>query len=72
MKLCLILGVLAALAPGVSATPVARPHPKPAVEVGPQPARAVQPSAPPRQLSLQERAELRRQLQQFNEQYRRQ
>jgi hypothetical protein len=70
MKRYLILCTLAAAAVGRAADPVSPPH---IVEVK-QPAAGttatVKSTAPLHHLSVQERLELRRQLQQFNSEYR--
>ena len=74
MKPCLILGLLLAIASTANATPASVPQAQQLVDAKAVATRAspqAQQSAPVRHLSDQERAELRRQLQQFNQQYRR-
>ena len=71
MKRCLILGVLFALAASANATQGDGVRQQAVQEVKTK-ARAAQQApapAPVRHLSEQERVELRRQLQQFNQQY---
>ena len=71
MKSCLILGVVLAFAASANATP-ASGHPQQVMDakaVASKGPHGAQQPAPPRHLSEQERAELRRQLQQFNQQY---
>jgi hypothetical protein len=72
MKRWLILGILVAIAATGNASPGTGPHPQQVVDnrvVQQPPSKQAQQPAPPRHLSEQERAELRRQLHQFNQQY---
>ncbi|MEJ6022920.1 hypothetical protein [Ramlibacter sp. PS4R-6] len=74
MKPCLILGAFLAIAAVATAAPVPGTRGQQVVDGkagAPRVLPQAQPSAPVRHLNDQERAELRRQLQQFNQQYRR-
>jgi Spy/CpxP family protein refolding chaperone len=69
MKPCLILAAAYAVAASAHAAQGAAPHPPPA-DAKPVSSRAqAQQPVQERHLSEQQRAELRRQLQQFNQQY---